>query len=223
VGRLHVTSRSTRVQVEARPGAELEVTGGVVAEGDGGRTEVRADRGGARRLTVVCPPGTDVQIGSGSGAVRCGGPLGDVRISTRSGSVDVESAETLDVRTASGRVRVERCAGTVRVVAASADVAVERAGRVSLATISGDVEVEDTAHAEVKTVSGDVEVRGREGGSIDVHSVSGDVVVSVPAQRPPATRLASVSGRVRSDCPAGGHDGAVLVKTVSGNVEVRCR
>jgi DUF4097 and DUF4098 domain-containing protein YvlB len=216
--RVRIETRSASVHVEAVDGAALAVRGGdVVWEADGSAVV----KGSSKRLDVRVPPGADVIVGTASGSVDVRGPVGSVRISSKSGSIDVERAAAVDARTHSGSVRVKHCDDECRVVVTSGSVRIGRAGRASVSCVSGTVHADDVDAAEVKNVSGTTEIGARATGRVAVRSVSGTVRVSVPAGRAPATRLKSVSGRIRKDCDSG-TDGEVDVKTVSGSIRVAC-
>ena len=91
--------------------------------------------------------------------------------------------------------------GRVEVRTASGDVRVRRSGgELSANLVSGDLSVDDAAAGlDVTTVSGDVEVRAAGGGGIRVQAVSGDVQLGIK----PGERLyidaSSVSGTMSSE------------------------
>jgi DUF4097 and DUF4098 domain-containing protein YvlB len=218
VMRVRIETRSGNIRLEAVEGAEVSVVGGEIREERDGTTLIK---GGSKRLEVVVPSGADVTIGTHSGSVELRGWVGSARISTKSGSIEVDRAHALDARTASGSVRVERCDGECRVVVVSGSVKIGRAGRASLSCVSGTIQADQVDDAEVKNVSGTTELGANATGRVTVRSVSGKVKISVPSDRCPATRLRSVSGKIRCDCDQG-HDGEVDVKTVSGTIQVAC-
>jgi Toastrack DUF4097 len=131
-------------------------------------------------VRVTCPPGSNLEFAGGSASLRVDGDLNDV-----------------DVKTASGSVRL-------------GDVA----RRFSLKTASGDIEVGTVASGgNLVTVSGDVNIGGLEG-DLQARSVSGDVwmgLVSGPLQ------LSTTSGDVVLDSLQGGE---LRMQTVSGDVRI---
>src|SRR4051812_12818501 len=97
---IRITATSGRIEVTAESRGDV-----VVEQGQehpmGGVLEVQGTAAGVR---MRVPVGADLIIGSHSGAVRLVGDLGNVRITTRSGSLEIESCASLDARTVSGRV-----------------------------------------------------------------------------------------------------------------------
>jgi DUF4097 and DUF4098 domain-containing protein YvlB len=218
---LHISNRSGGVRVLAEAGATLDVQGAELKPDPEGGLRAHSHKA-SKDVVVRCPPGTDLVIGTVSGSVDVQGPAGAVSVTTVSGRITVGQAERLDVRTKSGTVDVGACDGECNVVVTSSTVKVGEAGRARVASVSGRVEVESMNDAEVKTVSGTVELGARGGGNVKVHTVSGNVEVSVPPERTPETRLKSFSGNVSCDCDQGS-DGEVHVKTMSGAIRVICR
>jgi DUF4097 and DUF4098 domain-containing protein YvlB len=220
--RLNVTNRSGRARIEAREGAGLSSRGGdLVTEADG-TVRVSGGHGGSSSVEVVCPPGTDVIVGTASGDVELLGPLGDVRVTTASGRITIEHARRIDLRTASGTIDIGECTGECRVVTKSSKVAVGNAGSLDCSAMSGRVVVGDVEDAIVRTMSGRVKLGTRGSGRVEVRTLSGKVDVAVPPQRRPATTLRSLSGRVRCDCDRGS-DGEISVATTSGSINVTCK
>ena len=74
----------------------------------GGVLEVSGSDDG---VVMRVPTGTDLVVGSHSGAVELSGSFGELRVTTRSGRVEIEACGSLDVRTVSGRVTVGAVAG----------------------------------------------------------------------------------------------------------------
>jgi DUF4097 and DUF4098 domain-containing protein YvlB len=217
---VNVHTRAGSVHVRAVAGSELSVEGGSIERQEDGSVLVRRLRD-AKTITVTCPAGTDITIGTVSGSVETEGSLGATRIATVSGRIRVEEVAQIDVRTKSGKVEVGKCAGECRVVTTSSKVRVGRAQRASIAAVSGVVLLEEVEGAEVKTVSGKVELGTAGAGSISVKTVSGKVEIRVPRTSRPATRLKSLSGRVQCDCEQGA-DGEIAVASVSGQIHVSC-
>jgi DUF4097 and DUF4098 domain-containing protein YvlB len=220
--RLSVSTRSGRVRVEARPGADFHVRGAQVERDADGSVRVVAGSGGSERVEVVCPAHTHVIVGTASGRVDCFGPLGDVRVTTRSGRVTIEEATSVDVRTSSGAVEIGRCTGDCRAVTTSSRISVGTAHALDCSTTSGRIGVGAVHDAKVRTVSGRIGIGTQGTGEVDVTSISGKVEVSVAADREPDLQLHSTSGHVRCQCRPG-DDGAVRVATTSGSINVVCR
>jgi len=215
---VHVSTRSGRVRVVATPGTVLSVDGGTIDPHEDGTLHVRRSPT-ANSIEVRCATGTDLTVGTVSGSVELVGALGAVRVATVSGKIVVESATRLDARTKSGKVEIGSCAGECRVMTKSSTVHIGQAGRAAVAAISVVVLLENVGGADVKTVSGKVLLATVGSGQVSVHTVSGKVDIRVPRAVNPATRLRSLSGRVRCDCPPGA-DGEIAVSSVSGAINV---
>jgi DUF4097 and DUF4098 domain-containing protein YvlB len=218
--RLRISRRSGKVRVVAEPGAQVSVEGGSLESRDDGTLEIHSLS--SSTLVVSCPAGSDLAISTASGAIEVRGEAGSVRVTTKSGNLEIEHASEIDARGASGRVDVGTCTGECHVVFVSSKVHVDAARRVVIATVSGNIEVDEVDDAEVKTVSGNIELGARGGGRLSARSISGSVKISVPEGEHPATHLRSVSGRVSCECDQG-HDGEISAKTVSGRIKVTCR
>jgi DUF4097 and DUF4098 domain-containing protein YvlB len=217
--RLTITVRSGAVSVQAVPGAALQVQGGkLTAEGDG-RYLIDSASGA---IEVRCDESTDVSIGTTSGKVECRGQLGELSVTTGSGSVSIERAARADVRTKSARVEVGECAGACTVRTKSGTVEVRRAGQLDLTTTSGRLSGTAVSEAAIQSVSGQVELSIEQSPEVHVQAQSGSVTIELPAGCSPITDLHTRSGRVRSECAPGG-DGQVDVETTSGSITVSCR
>jgi len=218
--RLRISRRSGKVRVVANAGTPVSVEGGTLESNDDGSLEIHSRT--SSTLEVQCPTGSDLTISTASGAIEVRGEVGSVRVTTKSGSLEIERASEIDARGASGKVNVGACARECHVVFVSGNVHIGEAGRAVVATVSGNIEADDVDDAEVKTVSGKIDIGARGGGKLSARSISGSVKISVPDGDRPTTRLKSVSGRVRCECSPG-DDGSISAKTVSGGIEVKCR
>lgn len=217
-GRIVVTARSARVEVRADAEA-IVVRGAGFTTGSDGVVTVDA---GHSKVEIACPPGTDLVIGTDSGRVRATGVLGDTRIATASGRVEVERARSLDVRTSSGRVDVREVDGLVRVSTHSGRVTVGAAGAVDVSVRSGRVTVTECGNARVHALSGSVAVGAHAGADVDLCTTSGRIDLTLPTGCCPSTEVEVRTGRVDVACPVG-QDARVAVKSVSGRVTVGWR
>ena len=220
VVRVQISTRSGHIRVLAEAGAELAVEGGVIVNEELGVVDIRRDRG-HKEITVICPAGIDVTAGTISGKIHTLGRLGSVRVASVSGKVHVALADRVDARSKSGSITIDEVAHDCRVVVTSAKVHIGKAQRAAIAGVSGVVTMENVEGADVKTVSGKVLISTTGGGDVNVRTVSGLVEVTVPREVQPSTKLKTISGKVRCDCPTG-HDGAISVTSVSGTIHVAC-
>jgi len=220
VRRISVATRSGRVSVVAAENGKLAVVGGDVETGPDGSATITASRPSST-VEIRCPAGCDVVVGTGSGVVELDGPLGEVHVTTSSGKIKVERAESADLRTRSGAIEVGECDGQCRVVTGSARVRIGRAGCADVSARSGSVSAENLGDGSVHTASGRVELGTSADGSVEVRTVSGSVRVKVPTGRCPTAVLHSHSGSVHCDCEQGA-DGRIDVATTSGTIRVEC-
>jgi DUF4097 and DUF4098 domain-containing protein YvlB len=221
---LHLTTRSGRLTVIAEERADVFAEEGASSRGPEtdatGRISLGSAKGGSADLVVRCPAGTDLAVGTISGNVELRGPLGQVRITTVSGSARVERAEELDVRTISGSIDVDRCTGRCSLRSKSGHALCGSARDASVSTISGQIRLDETTgNVRAQTVSGTVEVGTQRDGDVAVQTISGSVKIEVPDGVRPDARLRSLAGRPRLDCPEGS-DCRIAVRSMSGKIEV---
>jgi len=205
---LHLLTRSGHVEVHAEERDDVVIESGAPSEhrieSDAtGRIKLPSARGGTATLVLRTPTGSDVVVGTISGNVKLQGQLGAVRVTTVSGSIEVDRAEALDARSVAGNIDVDRCSGQCR-----------------LQTISGLIKLGETAGSvSAQSASGKIEVDMRSAGDVKVRTMSGPVRVAVPRGVRPSTSLRSLSGRPRSECEEG-NDCEIRVQSLSGRIEV---
>ncbi len=219
---LRLQARSGRVHVIAEPRDDVRAEGDDLrpSEEDGGATlQIRAGRG-AGPLTVRCPLGTDVTVGTQSGDVRMDGQFGDVSVTTMSGKIELEAADDADLRTMSADVYVGACAGRCRVSSISGKVVGGDADAATVSTMSGSIKFDRVSgEFRARSVSGTVECNCLGAGAIAVKTVSGKVHLTLPDGTQPDTCCKSMSGNVRCTLPEG-DDVRVEAMSVSGSIEV---
>lgn len=136
-------------------------------------------------------------------------------------TITLPAGASANVRSVSGDVRVTNVKGELRAESISGDVVANGAGRLVLAkTVSGDVDVTDAAaegQASVSTVSGHLLVRGLKARSLELGSVSGDIVLTdVTAER---AAVKTVSGNLEYNGPLA-RNGRYEMSAHSGNVRL---
>ena len=222
---LRVSTRSGRVSVTAEERADLLIESDAPLQGKidtdpTGLVDVTSARGGSARLEIRCPIGTDIAIGTVSGKVELSGRLGDVRVTTVSGGIEVERVESLDARSISGSIEVDRCAGRCRLQTKSGKALCGSAGDALVSTMSGSIRLhEATGSVRAQSASGRVELGTRGKGDVAVQTLSGSVRIEVPPGVRPAARLRSMTGRPRCDCEEG-DDCQIAVQSMTGKIEV---
>ena len=178
-------------------------------EYDDGQLLVKAPRlrswlprgdGGSVAVTIELPSGSHVR-GTGQLADFHGdGVLGECRIKTGMGGVQLEQAGTLSLKTGIGDIGAERVTGHADVTSGSGDV--------RLRALDGS--------AVVKNSNGDTWV-GEAGGDLRVSAANGDIAVDV-------ARASLVAKSANGDVRLGeAVRGSVVLETGLGDVEVGIR
>jgi len=217
---LRVTASSGRIDVTAEARTDVVVDRGQ-EHPMGGVLELQGESSG---VVMRVPNGTSLVVGTHSGDVRLSGELGEVRITTRSGSVKVDRCQDLDARTVSGRVEVGTVSGDARIRAASGRITVDRVeGSLSATAVSGRMTIGDViGSVHVTTVQGRIEVSLAGPASARCESVSGAITVNVPRGVAPHASLRSMSGKCACEVSEG-TDCEIVGRTVSGRIVIRSR
>ncbi|HEX6345860.1 DUF4097 family beta strand repeat-containing protein [Umezawaea sp.] len=146
---------------------------------------------------VEVPTGSTLRGDTGMGDFRVTGELGECRLKSGSGHIEVDQAGPVHLRTSGGHVTVEAVTGTADVSTASGTV---RIGRVD-------------GEAVVKNSNGPTTI-GRVGGDLRVRSSNGDITVAAAAGGVDAK---SANGTIRVDEVV---RGSIVLKTSTGDLEV---
>lgn len=152
---------------------------------------------GSVDIELALPSGSHLHADAAMSAFHCTGALGDCRIRTATGDVNIERAATLDATTAAGTIVVESVAGDAKATTAT--------GTVSLGDIGGQV--------TIKNSSGPSRV-GTAGGDTKIKSANGDIVVEHAGG---GVDAATAAGSVRV---LDVRRGAVNLRTAAGELEV---
>jgi hypothetical protein len=201
----------------------------VVVEQSADTVSIREERRGRSvNIRAAIPAGANLEVAVASLNIVSRVDLGRVVARTASGDIDLGQVDTVEVKTASGDVKVDSCTGRCEIIAASGDVRVHLvAGDLCVSTASGDIGIERTeGRVEVKTASGDIRIGRCSGASVEATSMSGDVDLGLPEGTRVEAEIDSLSGDVvlPSRRPPGGeteHNLKLRAKTVSGDVVVR--
>jgi hypothetical protein len=217
---IRVTASSGRISITAEARDDV-----VIDQGQdhpmGGVLEVKGRSDG---VVMRVPLGSDLVVGSHSGAVQLKGALGELRVTSRSGRVEIDECASLDVRTVSGRVVIGSVTGECRIKTGSGRISITRAdGELHVATVSGRIDIVDAAGpVRVNTVNGRVDLGMTRAADARADSVSGRVTIELPHGVHPKTSLVSVSGRCECELDEG-DDCRVTGRTVSGRIAIRER
>ncbi|MGA7098065.1 MAG: DUF4097 family beta strand repeat-containing protein [Acidimicrobiia bacterium] len=229
---VQVTIRSGGVQVDRGGPGRVRVVADTnsrdfILEQLGGRVVARAPRGERVSVTVVVPPGTDLEVSTASGDVHARVDLGKFEVSTASGDVYFEKAATLVAKSASGSVRGDTVTTEGRCVTASGDIRIARLpDRASLSTASGDVVVDEAGgNLTCATVSGDMRIDLMTGPTFESKSMSGNTRIGIPARTRVDLEANSLSGKIRLPTPSEQpqppeREVTVRIRTVSGNIRI---
>jgi DUF4097 and DUF4098 domain-containing protein YvlB len=157
---------------------------------------------GSVDVTIDLPAGSRLRADTAVAAVHGTGRLGECRVTTATGDVELGETGPLEVRTAAGAIAVQQVAGGADVSTGS--------GRVRLGTIdgpaviknsNGDIHVaEVTGDLRAKTANGDITI-GRCGTDVTASTARGDVRVA--GIRRGTAALSTGSGDVEIGVEAG--------------------
>jgi DUF4097 and DUF4098 domain-containing protein YvlB len=216
---------------------------------------------GLRRLsiayTIQVPHDTEVSVTVASGAQAVRGVRGPVKMRAASGSIRVEKidrdaqlttasgsvsandvGDDVRVSSASGSINVTNTKGDVRVNAIAGTIQVLRPGaRVETDTASGAIDIQGASNdVKAHAASGRVSVQGNPAANSywELKTVSGSVLLKVPASANFHLSAQAVSGEIRTDIPImieeqgkrvlsarmGSGGARVDVQTVSGEIRV---
>ncbi|MEX2278695.1 MAG: DUF4097 family beta strand repeat-containing protein [Acidimicrobiia bacterium] len=181
------------------------------------------------RITAAVPAGCDLEVGSASADVFVDADVRNLICRSASGDVSFRTAESVEVKTASGSVRGERVEDDLRVNSASGDIWIDRVGgRLTAALASGDVRTDEVAgDVRANSASGDVRIDRFRGDEVTIKSVSGDLVIGFPRGITLDAEVNTLSGSVHlpqaddRPAPTGQRRRVRLsAKTVSGDIRI---
>ena len=211
------------------------------------RSWLSTNSGGSIDVTVQLPAGSHVHGAGGLVDFRCQGRLGDCRIKTGLGSIEVDEAATLSLKTGTGDISANHVTSSAEVTTASGDVRLSELdgsavvknsngdtwvgvarGDVRLTAANGRVAV-DEAHGSVvaKSANGDVRVGDVARGSAVLQTQVGDLEVGIREGTAAWLDVSSVAGRVHNaldaaDAPEPSAETVeVRARTMAGDVVIR--
>jgi DUF4097 and DUF4098 domain-containing protein YvlB len=203
---------------------------------------------GSIDVTIEVPSGSNL-VGTGASAdFHADGRLGDCRVRTGLGLVQLEWAGTLHVKSGAGDVTIDRATGHAEITVGSGDARLRELdasavirnanGDTWVGLAGGDTRVKaangsivvDRADASLgaKTANGDVRVGEVGRGSVVAETRIGDVEVGIREGTPAWLDVNAVAGRVRNELdaaeapPASSNERVeVRARTSVGNVVIR--
>lgn len=187
-------------EIDVRTAQQTKVTcadGKLVVKGPKKRSLF--GKSGSLDVHIELPAGSELRATSPMADFTCEGPLGDCRLKTSLGDIQIDEAVTVNLRTDHGAVRVDRVTGDAEVVAA---------GPVEINTIAGT--------ATVKNANGDTTL-GEVTGELKTNSSNGRTSVDVAHAGVDAR---SANGGIRIGDVARGR---VVLQAAAGAIEVGIR
>ncbi|GII58099.1 hypothetical protein Pth03_64880 [Planotetraspora thailandica] len=154
---------------------------------------------GSLDLRVELPAGSDVEAVTALGDFTCDGLLGQCRLKTSMGTIQVDEAGTARLKTDHGHIRVDHVAG---------DAEVSGSGRIDVGDVGGK--------ATVKNMNGDTEI-GSVRGDLRASTANGQISVGVAHAGVDAK---AANGAIRIGEVVRGQ---VALQTAAGDLEVGIR
>ena len=193
---------------------------------------------GSIDVTIDLPAGSRVHGDASVGAFHGAGRLGECRVKTAAGDIQLERTGVIDLNTGAGAISVDRVAGSAEVSTGSGRVRLreidgtaviknsngdswvgEAAGDLRVNSANGNISV-DRADADVNasTANGDVRVGGVRRGSASLKTSFGEIEVGIQAGAAARLDVHTQFGRIHNHMDASDGPGP------SGDtVEVRAR
>lgn len=214
----------------------------IVEEGDGAVSIRQPHQPGLSvRLAVTIPEASLVEARADSGDISVKETRGAVRANSRTGSIRVHGAEgAVEARSETGQIHLGHISNSVYAETRTGNVLLEGIrGDAKVSTASGNVVVRALANggATVENVSGNVHVELAESPvrPIELSTVGGSILCTIPPGGDYAVTLSALRGEVRTDLPLtdlqrtpqrvtgyiGNGGGKVNASSVAGNVELR--
>jgi putative adhesin len=202
--------------------------------------------GGAIAVTVELPAGSHLHAGGQLADFHASGPLGQSRVKTGIGRIELDEVDTLSAKGGIGDIGAARVAGHADVAAGSGDVRLgeleaggvvknsngdtwvgHAAGDLRVSAANGSIAV-DRADATVvaKSSNGDVRLGEAVSGSVVLETRLGDVEVGIPEGTAAWLDVRAGAGRVHNaleaaDAPgAGAETVEVRARTTAGNIVI---
>lgn len=200
---------------------------GLIVDTDPARETWRA----AFTVRVTAPTGSNVRVQGQSADVRISGTAALVEVRTASGDIRVSEVQrNALLQSASGDVEVSRAGADVEVRTASGDIDLGPvAGNSLVHTTSGDITLRAAGgNVSARSVSGDVRVSDIMTGKTEINAVTGDVEIGVHPGARASVSLTTLTGDTNTDFDVTEEpteDGAptldIRVKTTSGDIRLR--
>lgn len=154
---------------------------------------------------IWVPDQAAVDLKSVSGDITVAPLGGAAKVDCVSGDVKLRGAAGAEIKLTSGELEMENIAGDAFIKAVSGGITVTKIkGSVEADAVSGDIELRDVSEAQsvdLKTVSGNVIYSGsiQAGGRYELNAFSGDVRMTIPADATFEFEANTFSGSIDTD------------------------
>ena len=179
--------------------------------------------GASAIVEVRCPEGTHATIGTASGRVVLEGRFGRVRVTSVSGSIQLDRARAAELRTVSGKIEASELSDLARISTRSGHVEVGSSAIAEVSTASGRINVGPVSgDVRAQSVSGRIELATNGAANVHARSVSGSITVRLPRGTKPKLMVHAGRSGVAFDGEQG-DDCLCRLQSVSGKIEVEYR
>ncbi|MDH6628462.1 hypothetical protein M2271_006295 [Streptomyces sp. LBL] len=162
---VHPANPSSDADVKAADETKVTFSGGVLTV-KGPRKRSPFGQVGGIDITVALPAGSALEGTTQVGDFHCAGRLGETRLKTSVGDLQVEETAAARLKSELGMVRLDRATASAEIIAA---------GRVTVGTVDGSLTVKNgNGDTELAEVTGVLEVSASNG-RIDVGTAHTDV------------------------------------------------
>lgn len=159
-------SPDREADVRAAELTQVDFSGGRLTVTGPPQRTVFTSKKGSVEVLVHLPAGSQVDMESPVGDFVAEGPLGDCRVKTSMGRIQIDRAESVRVKTGQGDVRLGAVTG---------DAEVTGSGRIEIGTVGGRLTVKNTnGDTEIDEVRGELEANSSNG-RIHVANAGADV------------------------------------------------
>ncbi|MEP7194359.1 MAG: DUF4097 family beta strand repeat-containing protein [Actinomycetota bacterium] len=185
---------------------------------EGARSIIGPGRGSPVDVTIELPAGSHVQGDSGMGEFGCEGDLGECRLKTGFGNINLDRAGTVHLKTGMGNIVVDRASGDADVTTGSGEVRIGHIGGAAViknsngdcavGEVTGDLRVKsangrisvDRAHSSVttKTANGNIRIGEVVNGAIVLETAAGELEIGIREGTAAWLDVSSQYGRVRN-------------------------
>ncbi|MGP8300693.1 DUF4097 family beta strand repeat-containing protein [Streptomyces inhibens] len=244
---VEVLPRNAAAEADVRAAQQTKVTcsgGKLLVKGPRKRSLFSTP--GSLDVTIELPAGSHLQGTSPMADFLCEGRFGEAALKTSFGDIQLDEAETVDLRTDYGDIRLDRVTGDAQVIAAGRVDVGEIAGaatvkngngETAIGEVTGDLKVNSAngrisvgvAHAGVdaKSANGAIRVGEVTRGQIVLQAAAGDLEIGIPestaAWLDVLTKIGSVRNSLTPSQGPGdsGHTVEVRARTAIGDIVIR--